>query len=147
MNSKVKQSIIAGVIATAVMTVVMFVAPLMGMPEMNPPQMLSSMMGLPIIVGWIMHFMVGIIFALAYTFLALPILGKISSDVLKGTIFGVIIFIFAQIMMALMGAIMGGMPSPEGNIVLMIMGSIIGHIVFGIVVALIVKSQSISADS
>lgn len=63
MDTRVKKSILAGIVATAVMTVIMFMAPLMGMPKMNPPRMFSGMIGLPIFMGWIMHFAVGIIFA------------------------------------------------------------------------------------
>ncbi len=38
---------------------------------------------------------------------------------------------------------MPDMPMPEGNMVLIAMGSLIGHIVFGIVVAYIVKPKVI----
>jgi len=139
MKSKIQQSVIGGIIGTAVMTMVMFVAPMMGMPKMNPAAMLSSMMGFPIIIGWIMHFMIGVIFALGYVFLLKNMLKKINSKVLKGAIFGFAVFIFAQVMMQIMGALMGGMPMPQGSMVLMAMGSIIGHIVFGIVTVLFIK--------
>ncbi|MBG0780957.1 MAG: hypothetical protein H0S84_01675 [Bacteroidales bacterium] len=43
------------------MTLIMMVGPMMGMPKMNPATMLSMMMGFPLIVGWIMHFMIGLI--------------------------------------------------------------------------------------
>jgi len=43
-------------------------------------------------------------------------------------------------MMAVMGAVMGGMPSPEGNMLLIMMGSIIGHIVYGIVTVQFIKN-------
>jgi hypothetical protein len=44
-------------------------------------------------------------------------------------------------MMAIMGAIMGGMPMPEDSMMPMMIGSLVGHIVYGIVVALIVKND------
>lgn len=59
---------------------------------------------------------------------------------MKGAIFGFVVFIFAQIMMAIMGMILP-MPPMEGGMVLMMVGSIIGHIIFGIIVALFVKAQ------
>lgn len=133
-----KKSILAGIIGTAIMTMIMFVAPMIGMPKMSPPEMLSGMMGLPIIVGWMMHFMVGITFALAYTFLFAPRV-KIDNIYAKGAAFGFIVFIFAQIMMAMMGA-MFPMPQPEGSMLLIMMGSIMGHIVFGMSVSSTVKS-------
>lgn len=45
MNNKILQAIKGGIIATLVMTMVMFVAPYMGLPKMNPAAMLSMMMG------------------------------------------------------------------------------------------------------
>jgi hypothetical protein len=139
MKTKIQQSLLGGIVGTIVMTAVMFIAPLIGMHKMNPAAMLSMMMGFPIIIGWIMHFMIGTIFATAYVFLFFSLLKKIKSNMLKGAIFGLIVFIFAQIIMALMGAILGGMPPMEGSMILVMMGSLIGHLVFGITVALFVK--------
>jgi uncharacterized membrane protein YagU involved in acid resistance len=140
MNTKITKSLIAGVVATAVMTLVMFVAPMMGMPKMNPADMLSSMMGVPIVVGWIMHFIIGIVFAVAYV-LFFNSLVKISNKILKGALFGIAVFIIAQIGMGLMSLVFGEMPAPEGSMVLTMVGSVLGHVVYGIVVALIVKEQ------
>jgi hypothetical protein len=139
MKSKIQQSVIGGIIGTAVMTIVMLLASMMGMPKMNPAEMLSGMMGVPTSIGWFMHFMIGVIFALGYVFLFSILVKKIKSKILKGIIFGLAVFVFAQAMMAVMGAIMGGMPSPSGNMILMVMGSIIGHIVYGIVTILFIK--------
>lgn len=52
------------------------------------------------------------------------------------------VFIFAQIMMAIMGMIFP-MPPIKGNMMLMMLGSIMGHIIFGITVALLVKKQAL----
>ena len=139
MSNKLRQSLIGGIIGTAVMTIVMMIAPMMGMPKMNAASMLSMMMGVPIEVGWLMHFMIGIIFAMAYAFFFIKVVKKVSSNVLKGAIFGIAVFIFTQIAIAIMGAMMGGMPPMEGSMMLMMIGSAIGHIFFGIVVAMFVK--------
>ena len=141
MQNKIIKSIIAGIIGTAVMTLFMMIAPMMGMPKMSPPAMLSMMMGFPIVVGWVMHLMIGIIFAFAYSFFFIKVVNKISNNILKGAIFGFAVFIFAQIAIAMLGAMMGGMPPMEGSIMLMMIGSIMGHIVFGITVAIFVKEQ------
>lgn len=140
MATKIKQAFIGGIIGTAVMTIVMLIAPMMGMPKMNPPQMLSMMMGFPIIFGWLMHFMIGIIFAMIYAFFFINLIKKVSNNIFKGAIFGFAVFIFAQIMMAIMG-MMFPMPPMEGSMLLMMIGSIMGHIIFGITVALFVKEQ------
>lgn len=140
MNTKIKQSLISGIIGTVVMTAIMFIAPMMGMPKMNPAAMLSGMMGTSIVIGWLMHFMIGVIFAAFYVYLFHPKV-NIKSKILKGAVFGIAVFIFAQVAMAIMGAMMGGMPKPEGSMLLMAIGSIMGHVVFGIVVALFTKES------
>ena len=145
MKTKIQKSVLGGLVGTAVMTLVIFLAPMMGMPKMNPAEMLSSMMGVPILIGWIMHFMTGIIFALGYVFLLSNLIKKINSKVLKGAIFGIVVFIFAQVMMTLMEAVMGGMPAPQGNMLLMFIGSVMGHLVYGIVTVLSLGLKSISS--
>jgi uncharacterized membrane protein YagU involved in acid resistance len=142
MKTKIQKSVIGGIAGTAVMTLIMFIAPMMGMPKMNPATMLSGMLGVSVFVGWIMHFMIGIVFALSYVFIFSGLLKKITTDVINGALFGLIIFVFAQIMMMLMKIIMGGMPSPEGSMTLMMIGSIMGHIVYGIVTVLIVRVRA-----
>ena len=138
MNTKLIQSLISGIAGTTVMTAIMFIGPMMGMPKMNPAAMLAGMMGVSVIVGWFMHFMTGVIFAASYVYL-FRLKVKISSKILKGIAFGFAVFVFAQIAMAIMGAMMGGMPKPEGSMMLMMIGTIMGHVIFGIVVALLVK--------
>lgn len=140
MNTKITQSVIGGIVATLVMTMVMFAGPMMGMPKMNPAAMLSMTMGFPLVVGWIMHFMIGIIFALMYAYLLLPLLKKVNGRILKGAIFGMAAFVFAQLAMMVMSAIFSSMPSPEGNMSLILIGSIMGHVIFGIVVALFINN-------
>lgn len=143
MKNKIAQTIVAGLIATAVMTVVGLMAPYMGLPRMNPPEMLSGMMGVPLMVGYVMHCMIGIIFAAAYVYLFNSKI-HIGSKFFKGLVFGFAVFVFAQLMMLLIGMMM---PMPEmGDKMLMMIGSLIGHLIFGIVVALIVPSYSISTS-
>lgn len=142
MKSRFVQSLLGGIVATAVMSAVMMLGAMMGMPKMSPPKMLATMMGVSIVVGWLFHFMIGIIFALSYAYLFLNVVRKINSHVLRGTILGIAAFIFAQIAMAILDGIMGGLPPMEGSVVLIMTGSIIGHIIFGIVVALFVKEQT-----
>ncbi len=138
MKNKIIKSLVAGIIATAAMTIIMYVAPFMGLPKMNPAEMLSSMMNIPQLLGWIMHFMIGIVFGIAYSFLLIKPFRKITNAITKGFIFGMIVFVFAQINMALMGMMLN-IPSIEGDMLLMMVGSIIGHVVFGIVISLLIK--------
>jgi len=139
MQQKISRTILAGIIGTVVMTVITFVAPLMGMPKMNPLEMLAGMMSVSIMIGWIMHFMIGIIFAFAYVYIISGWLSKINSQVLKGVVFGIIVFVFAQIAMKIISAMIGGTAASSDNMFLIIMGSIIGHLMYGIAVALAAK--------
>lgn len=141
MTNKLGRSILAGVIATAVMTGMMFMAPMMGLPKMNIPQILSGMLGVSILIGWMMHFMIGIIFAIVYVYLFNPRV-HIHNGAGKGLVYGIVVFVFAQIMMFLMSKMMP-MPasSMETNMVLMMVGSLIGHLVFGLLLGLLVPLQ------
>ena len=141
MKSKIAQTIISGLVATAVMTAVGLMAPFMGLPKMNPAEILANMMGMPIMVGYLMHCMIGIIFAAGYVYLFNPKV-HIHSKLPKGSLFGLAVFVFAQVMMFLMGKLMP-MPMMEGNKMVMMLGSLIGHLVYGIVVALIVQNYYI----
>ncbi|MCY7408823.1 MAG: hypothetical protein LH473_00990 [Chitinophagales bacterium] len=140
MANKITQPIIGGIVATVAFSLETIIAPFMGLPKMSPPEMLSTMMGVSIALGWIMHFMVGIIFAFAYAFLFIKVVKKVSNNILKGAIFGLAVFIIAQIFIAIIGLLMP-MPPMEGSMMLVIIGSFIAHIIFGIVVALFVKEQ------
>ncbi|MEX2231527.1 MAG: DUF6789 family protein [Cyclobacteriaceae bacterium] len=142
-NNKLVKAVLAGIVATAVMTVVGLMAPYMGLPKMNPAEMLSGMLGIPVALGWIMHFMVGIIFASAYVYWFDPSV-RISSTFLKGLAFGFAVFVLAQIMMFLMGMVIA-MPTPESPM-LMMLGSLIGHLVYGAFVAWMVSWVSDRAD-
>lgn len=144
MKSKIAQSVIAGLVATAVMTGFIFLAPMMGLPKMNPAEMLSGMMGVPLIVGYLMHCMIGIIFAAAYVYLFNSKV-RIQSKLVKGSLFGFAVFIFAQVMIFIIGKLMP-MPMAEDNMMLIMLGSLIGHLVYGIVVALIVPAYAVQSE-
>jgi hypothetical protein len=133
MNTMISKSILGGVIGTAIMTVVIFVTPMIGIPKMSPPDMLAVMLGIPIMAGWIMHFMIGITFALAYTYLFASKV-KIGNIYLKGAVFGFAVFIFAQIALAIMETMLPAQQM-EGSTMLLMIGSIMAHIVFGIAVS------------
>jgi hypothetical protein len=126
--------ITAGIAATAVMSIVaVMVAPMMGMPKMDFGTMLGTnnpMMAMPYMAGWMMHFVVGIVLTAIY---ASIFINKLSgSYAVRGIIFAMIPFVIAQsMMMPMMG---NGFWSSASEVQMMaIMGSLIGHIVFGAV--------------
>lgn len=132
--NKFNRSILAGIVGTAVMSLFMVLVAMMGMPKMSPPDMLSEMLGISLVIGWVTHFMIGITFAVSYSYLFAP-KTKIDNIYLKGAIFGIATFVVAQIALGILGAILA-VPAQEGSMILVIVGSAMGHIVFGIAVAL-----------
>ncbi len=144
-----------GLVGTGLMTIALFLTPLLGLPYRSAPSELAKMMEVPLVVGWIMHFIMGIFFALAYAFLFLRfenklndrIQLKISNRYIKGAIFGIIIFACSQVVNLIMKALLGGMAIPVENKLILLISSLIGHIIFGIIVALYVKERAFSSKS
>jgi uncharacterized membrane protein YagU involved in acid resistance len=127
MNIQIGRAILAGIIGTAVMTAVgLWVAPVMGMPPMNPAEMLAGAMGGNLVLGWFGHFMIGITLAVGYGLVAPWLAGP---PVLRGALYGIAPFLLAQIVVMPMM----GMPLFSGSAV-MATGSLIGHLVYGGVV-------------
>lgn len=133
MKANIGRAAIAGVAGTIVMSAVgLWIVPLMGIPRMNPAQMLAGAMGRMLALGWAAHFMIGILLAIIYTLVAHRIPGP---PAVRGALFGVAPFLVAQILvMPVMG-----MPLFSGSAV-MAMGSLIGHLIYGSVVAAVYGS-------
>lgn len=127
MDIKFGRAVAAGIVGTAVMTAVgLWVAPLMGMPPMNPAEMLAGPMGGSMALGWMTHFAIGTILALIYAAVAPWLPGP---PAVRGAIYGIAPFLVAQIVVMPMM----GMPLFSGSVI-MAMGSLIGHLVYGAVV-------------
>jgi hypothetical protein len=139
-------AIVAGLAGTVVISMLMAMAPRMGMPKMAIWEMLGTMFSKEgnLALGWIMHFMMGVVFAIIYA--ALWAVGIGSATLLSGVVFGAAHFLVA-------GLMMGGMPMMHAGIkagtvqapgvlmlnsgVMGLMGGLIGHAVYGLVVALV----------
>jgi uncharacterized membrane protein YagU involved in acid resistance len=134
------KSILAGLVGTVVMTGFMLMAPMMGMPEMNIGRMLGMFMGFPELAGWSAHFMIGSVLAVFYAALAqqkLPGNGPI-----RGMLFGLIPWLMAQVIVnPRMGAGVFAMNTPTP--MSMVMGSLMGHLVYGAVVGAVYGTQGL----
>lgn len=121
------RAVAGGIIGTLVMTAVgVWVAPLMGIPRMNPAEMLAGQMGGSLALGWAGHLMVGTILAVIYAAVAPWIPGR---PALRGALYGLAPFLLAQVVVMPMM----GMPLFSGSVALA-MGSLIGHLIYGAVV-------------
>ena len=130
------KGIVAGFAATAVLSMIMVAKGMMGlMPELNVIAMLSSMMNAAPAIGWVIHFMIGIIawgigFAIAFNVL------PGDSILTKGISFGVaawvlmMIFIMPMAGAGLFGLNMGMMAPAMTLMLHVIYGAVLG-LVFG----------------
>ena len=130
MNLNIQKVVTAGFLGTLAMTVLMIIGPMMGMPKMDMGQMLGPMnpiVQMPYAMGWVMHFILGIILTGIY---AAVFLNLLPSDGWKrGMIFSLIPFLLKEIMVSPMM----GMGLFEGGNMMMIMGGLLGHLVYGAV--------------
>jgi len=119
------RAVTAGLVGTAMMTVLMLAAPMMGLPPMPIGEMLGAFLGIGAVAGWGMHFFIGVVLAAIY---ALTFAGRLPGrPVLGGMVFGSGVFLLAQLVVTPM---MGGGVFSGGNAA-MIAGSLMGHLVYG----------------
>jgi hypothetical protein len=140
-------AIVAGLGGTIIISMVMMMAPKMGMPKMAIWEMLGAMFSPDgnVALGWVMHLMMGVIFGLIYAALWAAGIGSVT--VVSGLIFGVIHWLAAGLMMGVMpmmhaGIKTGSVPAPgvlmlKNGGMLGFMGGLMGHAIFGVVVALV----------
>jgi hypothetical protein len=128
--TNLKNGILAGFIATVVLSVMMVAKAMMGvMPQLDVIVMLSAMMGMPAIFGWLAHFMIGSIawgggFAVLYG--AIP--G--GNAIVKGVVFGIVAWLGMMIVvMPMAGAGLFGMAFG----IMAPMMTLVLHIIFGAV--------------
>lgn len=124
-KNKIYLSIIAGIIATAVMSLLIFLSPYFGFPRISVWEIIANLLNIPLIFGWIIHFLVGIFFAFIYlSFFKRRLPGN---SAIKGMIFSLLPFFLSQT------------ASLFSSNFITILGSLIGHLVYGAVLGLMTK--------
>ncbi|MFH2039372.1 MAG: hypothetical protein ABIJ65_08055 [Chloroflexota bacterium] len=141
----VLSAIVAGLVATLVMSIVLALAPKMGFPKMDIVGMLSTMFSkksVPVL-GWMMHLMMGVFFALIYAFLWSKGIG--ATTWIYGFVFGaahwlIVGVIFLMVPMVHVGIRSGTVKEPglymtnNGGSWRAFIGGMMGHMIFGLVV-------------
>lgn len=139
-------AVVAGVVASLVFSMVLAMAPKMGMPKMDIVSLLGSMFGKPNqALGWMMHLMMGVVFALIYAFLWSA--GVSAATWLFGLIFGAVQWLAVGVVMGMIpmmhvGIKSGAVQAPglwmtnHGGL-MAFMGGLVGHMIFGVVIALV----------
>ncbi|MBI3167828.1 MAG: hypothetical protein HYZ22_05080 [Chloroflexi bacterium] len=140
-------AVIAGVVASLVFSMVLAMAPKMGMPKMDIVSLLGSMFSAKsnLVLGWMMHLMMGVVFALIYAFLWSAGIG--GATWVGGLIFGtvqslVVGMIMGMIPMMHVGIKSGAVKAPglwmtNNGGAMAFMGGLVGHMIFGAVIALV----------
>jgi len=123
-----RRALVAGAAGTAAMTMLMLVAPMMGMPKMAIGEMLGGFLGIGSAAGWAMHGVIGLVLGTIY---AAAAAGRLpGGTAIRGAVYGFLVFLVAQlVVMPMMGA---GVFS--GGETAVILGSLLGHLVYGGVV-------------
>jgi uncharacterized membrane protein YagU involved in acid resistance len=122
----------AGLIGTGVMTALLLVEPSVGLPKIAMGQVLSTSLGLisahltigPAL-GWILHFIVGMLLGLVYAAVfdrRLP-----GPALTRGLLYGILVFVVAQLVFM---PLVGGGVFSRGDVELLA-GSLFGHLVYG----------------
>ena len=140
MKLNLGRAIAAGITGTAAMTMLMLLAPKMGMPPMNIGAMLGSVMGGNVVLGWAAHFMIGTVLALSY---AAVFAGRLpGAPAVRGAIFSLLPWLMAQlVVMPMMGlGLFSGSMLAAG-------GSLMGHLLFGAVAGLVYGASTNSAPA
>jgi len=129
--NKLMSGVIAGLVATVILSMMMVMKSKMGlMPELDIISMLASMMGAGVLIGWIMHFMIGIGYGVAFSVINNILPGNF---IIKGIAIGILGWIFMMLaLMPIMGAglfaMKMGMMAPVMTLML--------HVIFGTVLGL-----------
>lgn len=133
---RIPRAIAGGLLGTAVMTVLMLAAPMMGLPRMPVGEMLGSFLQIGATAGWAMHFLIGTMLAVIYALAAAERLP--GPPAARGAAYGFVVFLAAQIVV---GPMMGGAVFSGGNVP-MIMGSLLGHLVYGALVGVVYSAEA-----
>lgn len=143
------RAILAGLIATAAMTMLIYLAPHMGMPNMDIAAMLGTpmnsgitpaVMSVPWLIGLMMHFVLGtLLFPLVYAYFIYGLLpGKPWA---KGLIWGAALWMVMQVMpLPMMGKGFFASKTPEP--LLFVMGTLMGHLLYGAVFGALAGRQA-----
>jgi uncharacterized membrane protein YagU involved in acid resistance len=133
--------IIAGLAGTVAMTILMYLAPLMGMPKLDIISMLGTMFTsnktVATIIGVMAHLMMGVVFAFIYVLLWSFGIG--SPTWLWGLIFGAVHGLMVYLIMPMINRMHPRPVEMEGGTKLAV-GMLMVHMLYGLVVALVYAS-------
>ncbi len=142
--SKVVNGMLAGLVATVVLSLLMVLKKMVGlMPDLNVIAMLAKQMGTGPLMGWVAHFMIGVVgYGIVYglIFSKLPL----GAHAVRGMALGVVGWLIMMVvLMPMMGGGLFGTQMPSGMMVPV--ATLILHLIFGAVLG-VVFSRSAYRD-
>ncbi|HEX7026169.1 MAG TPA: DUF6789 family protein [Gammaproteobacteria bacterium] len=130
MNNKLKSGIIAGFVATLVISTLSLLTVIMGLiPPLDTVLLLSSALAVPVLVGWMIHFVIGAMlwgFGFGAFYTHLP--GR--SMAAKGTSLGVVVWLLMGLIVMPMAGV--GLMGLDNGLMTPFL-SLILHLIFGLV--------------
>lgn len=152
MKANPGRAILAGLVATVLMTMLIYLAPQMGMPKMDIAAMLGTPMNggmmpavlsAPWLLGMTMHFVLGtMVFPLVYAYFVYRLLpGK---PWIKGILWGVVLWVGMMVLpmpMPMMGKGFFSSKTPEP--LLFDLGTLMGHLLYGAVFGALAGQQAL----
>jgi hypothetical protein len=142
------KTLLSGIIATELTTLFIFLFTLTGFSQIEFIGLLQAITQGPRITGWLLHFATGIFLSAFYANYFRFILQKINSSILRGIIFGLILFLFAQIffpyLMNLIALNNFYFSMHEG--MMLTIESFFAHLIFGVSLVLIYESTIVHVN-
>jgi hypothetical protein len=128
MKNKLFAGVLAGMVATVVLSLLMVMKGMMGvMPGLDVVKMLAAMMGAGLAVGWAAHFMIGIGYGIIFSWTENLLPGNAT---VKGMILGTLAWLMMMVaVMPMAGAGMFGLNMG----VMAPVATLILHLIFGAV--------------
>lgn len=139
MENKVFSTVAGGLASTAVITGVMLLLSYMGMPDINYGEMLAKFTKTTPVVGWIMHFVTGVILAYGYVYYFRDEVD--GPYAVRGLIYSVLPWVITLIMLfPMIGIQRDNETSPSVGI--FILSTLIAYLSFGLVMGAIAKPHT-----
>lgn len=129
----------AGFFATAAMTTIMLLIPLLGLPKLTFSTLFMAIAGGHEVIGWVIHFIIGIIFAFIYVRFfnnLLPVVNNVG----RGAIYSIIMFVFSTTGMWLLIA-WGFNWELKEDMSLSVIGNILAYLMYGSVLGAFFKRE------
>ena len=137
MENKFKSSLIGGVTGTAVITAMMLLANALGMNGIDYGKLLANFTGTTPLIGWVMHFGVGILLAFVYVYFfrdefqgAYPV---------RGLIYSIIPYVITMIILFPMSVSTGQSIDSPG---VFIVATMVAYFAYGYVMGLIARPHT-----